>query len=108
MHRRVSNRDARAIIERREEFESNTGSLWGAYPLAAGPKYGHMPQGQLPQEEGPGFIEAWERAGRSLYVVYSYWTPIAWHDGERWTRPDVKYSQTTSRHQGLTPRDGTV
>lgn len=35
------------------------------------------------------------------YVVYSFSTPIAWHtpDGE-WHVPDVKYSQTTTKHQG--------
>ena len=47
------------------------------------------------------------------YVVWSYQTPIAWHytetvpqgSGERerhiWVIPDVRYSATTSRHQGL-------
>lgn len=42
------------------------------------------------------------------YVVWSYGTPIAWHvpndgdgDDERWVIPDVKYSQTTTRHQNL-------
>lgn len=35
------------------------------------------------------------------YVIYSYGTPIAWRDrrGE-WTVPDVRYSVTTSKHQG--------
>lgn len=35
------------------------------------------------------------------YVVYSYATPIAWHHPENgWTVPAVKYSMTTSHHQG--------
>jgi len=35
------------------------------------------------------------------YVIYSYATPIAWHDKEAgWVVPDVRYSVTTSRHQG--------
>lgn len=36
------------------------------------------------------------------YVVFSYDTPIAWHDAERdaWVIPDVRYSVTTSKHQG--------
>ncbi len=35
------------------------------------------------------------------YVVYSYSTPIAWHDSvSGWSVPDVSYSVTTSRHQG--------
>ena len=34
------------------------------------------------------------------YVVYSYATPIAWHGARGWTVPPVKYSLTTTRHQG--------
>lgn len=34
------------------------------------------------------------------YVVYSYGTPIAWHnESEGWTVPNVKYSQSTTQHQ---------
>lgn len=44
------------------------------------------------------------------YVVYSYWTPIAWHvwnpgitgvtaAESYWVYPQVRYSVTTSRHQ---------
>lgn len=102
MHKRVSNRDAGAIIARREPFETHTGSLCGAFVTQT-----VGPTGYLPPEHRAALIEAWERAGRGLFIVWSYGTPIAWHDGEQWTRPDVKYSQTTSRHQGLTPLDGT-
>jgi|OpeIllAssembly_1097287.scaffolds.fasta_scaffold11775_7 hypothetical protein len=35
------------------------------------------------------------------YVIYSYATPIAWHDSEvGWVVPAEVYSVTTSRHQG--------
>lgn len=39
--------------------------------------------------------------GSPDYVVYSYGTPIAWHDSatDRWTVPDVNYSLTTTGHQ---------
>lgn len=101
MQKRVSNRDAATYIETRQEFESNTGSLYGIYSA------GYYPStGILPREHREALGKAWERAGTNLFTVYSYATPIAWHDGEKWTRPDVKYSPTTSRHQGLTPRDG--
>ncbi len=34
------------------------------------------------------------------YFVYSYRTPIAWHDKEcGWVIPNIRYSNTTSRHQ---------
>lgn len=54
--------------------------------------------GQLPSQ----YIESAERAS---YVVYSYSTPIAWWSEEDgWSRPEVKYSVTTSVHQGKCPR----
>jgi hypothetical protein len=34
------------------------------------------------------------------YVVFSYGTPIAWHSRNGWTTPDVRYSVSTSKHQG--------
>lgn len=34
------------------------------------------------------------------YVVYSYDTPIAWRSGGKWVQPYIKYSPTTTRHQG--------
>lgn len=41
-------------------------------------------------------------AGRITYQVYSYSTPIAWVlDDGTVTMPQVRYSITTSRHQGL-------
>lgn len=50
-----------------------------------------------------------DSAGRVLYTVYSYGTPIAWlHEGpsgyRTWTVPNVKYSRTTSLHQGVVRR----
>lgn len=103
MYKRVSNRDAATYIETRQEFETHTGSLRGEFATV-----GNLSRlGYLPPEHRVALGQAWDKAGRGVYIVWSYGTPIAWHDGERWTRPDVKYSVTTSRHQGLTPRDGT-
>lgn len=35
------------------------------------------------------------------FIVYSYSTPIAWRRGDgNWIKPSVKYSVTTSMHQG--------
>lgn len=35
------------------------------------------------------------------YVVYSWATPIAWHDSERgWITPDERYSVSTTKQQG--------
>ena len=52
--------------------------------------------GQLPLEWHPS-------AKRACYMVYSYNTPIAWYvawSENRWVVPDVKYSNTTTNHQG--------
>lgn len=50
--------------------------------------------GQLP----PEYLRQILRAD---YVVYSYQTPIAWHNRDgQWVQPDVKYSPTTTKHQG--------
>lgn len=59
------------------------------------PYYGHLPKAWQ------GIIEDGFSHGRVSQVIYSYSTPIAWHD-ERygWIIPDVRYSVTTSsKHQ---------
>lgn len=42
------------------------------------------------------------RTAESVFVVVSFYTPIAWYTPEHgWTVPRVKHSQITSRHQSL-------
>ncbi|HLS01869.1 MAG TPA: hypothetical protein VK054_07825 [Beutenbergiaceae bacterium] len=57
--------------------------------------------GRLPKEWVEVYRSDRENPGIS-YVVYSYATPIAWvrADGET-VIPDVGYSLTTTRHQGM-------
>ena len=56
--------------------------------------------GQLPKEHQDAYVEH-----NPNYVVSSYSTPIAWHsETHEWHVPDVKYSQTTSRQQGVVRR----
>lgn len=62
--------------------------------------------GRLPDEYRTKLRED-ENASRTagdlfLYIVYSYSTPIAWYSSltGTWTIPPVKYSPTTSKHQG--------
>jgi hypothetical protein len=44
--------------------------------------------------------------GETLYVVYSYGTPIAWGlDGRDLYVPEVRYSVTSGRHQGICRRN---
>lgn len=59
----------------------------------------------------PNFLVDQLRAGIASgsvdYIVWSYWTPIAWHhqathdEPGRWFVPDVKYSVTTTQHQNV-------
>lgn len=101
---RVSNREARQIIANREEFQSHTGSLSGEYALSRYTETGVLPMPYV-MELRKAIDEAGKRGNR-VYVVRSYATPIGWHDGTGWVRPDVKYSVTTSKHQGLVPLGG--
>lgn len=59
----------------------------------------------------PGFVgdigelpRDWSRIIRDHtpdYIVYSYETPIAWHSAAHgWVVPSVRYSVTTTGHQG--------
>jgi hypothetical protein len=80
-------RTAQAIANR-EPF-TTSGALRGE---SRNPGYYVYP-GQLPRELAAGLESA-------DYVVFSYSTPIAWHGPDGWTVPAVRYSITTSRHQG--------
>lgn len=88
---RVATSRSAGLIAARQSFRTS-GALQGATATA------YVSTGRLPAE--------WhESLGRADYVVTSYATPIAWHiPGEGWVRPEVRYSRTTSRHQGLCPR----
>lgn len=52
--------------------------------------------GRMPHEDAERLADA---TGVD-YVVWSYSTPIAWHDEQGWHVPDARYSPTTSQHQG--------
>lgn len=54
--------------------------------------------GRLPIDWAERFAEAEDRID---YVVYSYYTPIAWHTPDGWTVPPVRYSPSTTRHQAV-------
>lgn len=64
------------------------GKMWAEWA------YGCRSYGELPHEYHYSVSHA-------DYVIYSYDTPIAWHDANNeWVVPEVNYSVTTSRHQG--------
>lgn len=64
--------------------------------------------GYLPPAYGETLNDEWE-SGLVDYIVYSYGTPIAWHNiREGWNIPPVKYSRTTSRHQSTVRRGASL
>lgn len=81
-------RQAPAMISERLPFEGN--SLVG--------KAGRHGYGQL-----PGWAAERYRHDTVIYTVVSYATPIGWYTPIGWVVPKVRYSRTTSRHQGCLP-----
>ena len=97
MKRIARNEDAVNAIKAREEFHN------GGHSLSAKREWpGLISQGRLSTEE---FEDLKSLPGPSVYVVFSYGTPIlAISDsGLVWTSRD-KFSSTTSRHQNLVRR----
>ena len=91
---KIRTTDAEAIataIERGEKFDTH-GSLSGQPET-----YGARSYGYIPREHIPSLLDA-------DYVIYSYATPIAWRTQGQWITPDVKYSVTTSKQQGVVRR----
>ena len=78
-----------SMIAARREFNCN-GTLLGTTEDRG--------VGRLPGDYWSRFETA--SAATDFFAVYSYATPIAWHANGEWFAPAVKYSVTTSRHQG--------
>ena len=97
MKYKVTNREAVGKIARREDFANSTGSFTGKDFGAIPPGYRWFGNGWMPEWAERVLSEV----GRA-YVVVSYDTPIGWFDYRRgtWVMPRVRYSVTTSRHQG--------
>lgn len=95
---RLNYRQIRDALAKREAFKGN--SLWAQYVDTRRP----LNVGMLPSEE-VRLLEADAHTAHeqmeSMYVVWSYNTPIAWAYGDTVRVPDVKYSRTTSAQQTL-------
>lgn len=97
MHR-VSNQDADQAIRNLEEFRgSNFYGVRGSASPRASERW------HLYGEALRRFCED-QDAGRIVYAVWSYATPIAWYGSGGWVVPSEKYSHTTSRHQYIVRR----
>ncbi len=101
MTTRTSTRNAADLIAARQPF-TTSGALRGGAPgnsTLSTWDCGRLPGDHVSQLMG-GLM-----TGHVDYIVYSYGTPIAWHRADAgWTVPDVRYSATTSRHQGVVRR----
>ena len=80
---------AAALVAARMPFANSSGTFTGVvgYPGTFG---------ELPAQYRAEF----PTRGVS-YTIMSYDTPIAWLVGDVWTMPDVRYSITTTIHQGV-------
>lgn len=104
-----------SILADHEDFNSDSTPLRGRAV-----NDNHFPTtGRLPDDDAIEYLDA-RKESRLEYVVYSYRTPIAYRmytgkaqnpvyatNGKRvgwsdylWVIPDVRYSVTTSKHQG--------
>lgn len=91
-----NHKDAAELIRYAQPFEAS----------ALSGRVGAGGVGYLPDEWRKRY---WENASNILFTVYSYGTPISWlsessNGAKTWTVPDVRYSRTTSIHQGLVRR----
>lgn len=96
MTTKTSTRNAADLIAVRQPF-TTSGALRGGAPTSL--DCGRLPGDHVSQLMGDLLT------GHVDYIVHSYGTPIAWHRVDTgWTVPDVRYSVTTSRHQGVVRR----
>jgi hypothetical protein len=91
------------LIAHRAKFEGN--SLSASWHIGRNAELPYAPgTGRLDPEEARAYMMACdlaERSNRRLYVVMSYWTPIAWaFEGEPAYCTPQRFSVTTSKGQG--------
>ena len=91
--KRVSNAGSVDLIAKCQPFKAN--SMAGVYFHEGD----YLPTGRLDSWLVSNLI-----ANKPDFIVYSYGTPIAWHHAGGWEMPNVRYSVTTSKHQGIVRR----
>lgn len=95
------NHHATDLISKRQDFTNNDGTFTG---ITFGPNTSDPDSwGELPNQWIDLIKQSIHAAGPLLvYIVYSYETPIAYAIGTGdLFMPDVAYSVTTSKHQGV-------
>ena len=90
----VTNLQAAGFAAELVPFRTKGGTLRGDGAVRDGNTY--IVLGRLEGEDLVAFFHS-----DPDFVVSSYQTPIAWHNGDGWHMPAAKYSRTTSCHQGI-------
>jgi len=94
--KQLNQRDAIHYIATGQEFKASA---------LSGKRETYTPDsGRLNSGEFSRLVVDFNNSGRSMYVVYSYGTPIAWHTAEGWYVVEQKFSVTTSKHQNYVRR----
>lgn len=100
-HKPDSTTDYAKVIAKNLPFEA---SALRGYPNPGIPAMlmysPHPVYGQLPRDH-KDYAKWTEDLTHADYVIFSYYTPIAWRNEGTWTAPDVKYSRTTTGHQSI-------
>jgi hypothetical protein len=78
----------RDALKAGHDFDTPNGTLYGRNTPEGGWRWGRLD------------YDLRDSVKRADYVIWSYSTPIAWRTDGEWHAPEVKYSVTTSRHQG--------
>lgn len=90
--------ELRDIVKQNKPFHNNGKTFRGELhnpDNAWLPSKGHMP------EADRNTMDRIHKMYGIDYVVFSYYTPIAYRDRRGiWTVPNAKYSRTTTQHQG--------
>lgn len=91
-----TNDHALAHIIDRTPFANRGHSLWSEWTGLPG-------MGAAPDSVIAALVKATENYTVPVYVVYSYSTPIGWarREDDELTVPDIRYSTTTTQHQGM-------
>lgn len=89
---KTANKEAHSYIRNQTDFDGSNfyGRMMNS-PYTSGT--------WMSQEDADAFIQ--DAEGSSIYAVLSYNTIIAWCGRSGWVIPKVRYTNTTSRHQGI-------
>jgi len=89
--------DFRDVILSGEAFTISSGTFYGG-PVKPG-YAAHLEMGRMPNNEREIFRAL---APEIDYVIYSYATPIAWHErgADVWHLTEAGHSNSTKRHKG--------